>query len=54
MGEGKISYTFKPMKDIEIEQTETMALQESVKTFIMDHPDVAVKLIKSWILEKRH
>ena len=53
MGEGKISYTFKPMKDIEIEQTETMALQESVKTFILENPEVAVKLIKSWILEKR-
>ncbi len=51
MGEGKISYTFKPMKDIEIEQTEAILLQEAIQKFVIENPDVAVRLIKSWILE---
>ena len=53
MGEGKISYAVKPMKDIELEQTETQQLQETVKKFVMENPEVAVKLIKSWLLERR-
>ncbi len=52
MGEGRIAYSFKPMKDIEIEQTEDQLLQDAVKKFIIDHPDIAVKLIKSWLIEK--
>jgi flagellar M-ring protein FliF len=52
MGEGKITYAFKPMKDIEIAQTDTHLMQESVKQFIIEHPDTAVRLIKSWLLEK--
>lgn len=51
MGEGKISYTFKPMKDIEIEQTEAILLQESIQKFVLENPEVAVRLIKSWVLE---
>lgn len=53
MGEGKISYAVKPMKDIELEQTEKQQLQETVKKFVMENPDVAVRLIKSWLLERR-
>lgn len=53
MGEGKISYKFRPMKDIEIEQTESLALQESVKKFIVDNPENAVKLIRSWMMEHK-
>ncbi|PID27759.1 MAG: flagellar M-ring protein FliF [Candidatus Cloacimonadota bacterium] len=52
MGEGKISYDFKPMEDIKIEQTEAQQLQEAVKKFCLDNPEVAVRLIKSWLLEK--
>jgi flagellar M-ring protein FliF len=52
MGEGKITYAFKPMKDIEIAQTDTHMMQESVRQFIIEHPDTAVRLIKSWLLEK--
>ncbi len=52
MGEGRIAYSFKPMKDIEIEQTEDQLLQDAVKKFIIDNPEVAVKLIKSWLIEK--
>ncbi|HOE90891.1 MAG TPA: flagellar basal-body MS-ring/collar protein FliF [Candidatus Cloacimonadota bacterium] len=51
MGEGKISYTYKPMKDIEIEQTEAILLQEAIQKFIIENPDVAVRLIKSWLIE---
>jgi len=53
MGEGKISYSFKPMKDIKIEQSEDQLLQEAVRKFIIANPDVAVRLIKSWLLEKQ-
>ncbi len=52
MGEGRIAYSFKPMKDIEIEQTEDQLLQDAVKKFIIDNPEIAVKLIKSWLIEK--
>jgi flagellar M-ring protein FliF len=52
MGEGKITYAFKPMRDIEIAQTDTHLMQESVKQFIIEHPDTAVRLFKSWLLEK--
>ncbi|HPY96121.1 MAG TPA: flagellar basal-body MS-ring/collar protein FliF [Candidatus Cloacimonadota bacterium] len=51
MGEGKISYTYKPMKDIEIEQTEAILLQEAIQKFIIENPEVAVRLIKSWLIE---
>lgn len=51
MGEGKISYTFKPMKDIEIEQTEAILLQEAIQKFIEENPEVTVRLIKSWIMD---
>ncbi len=51
MGEGKISYTYKPMKDIEIEQTEAILLQEAIQKFVVENPEVAVRLIKSWIIE---
>lgn len=51
MGEGKISYTYKPMKDIEIEQTEAILLQEAIQKFVLENPEVAVRLIKSWIIE---
>ncbi|MFA7074839.1 MAG: flagellar basal-body MS-ring/collar protein FliF [Endomicrobiaceae bacterium] len=51
MGEGKISYTFKPMKDIAIEQTEAILLQEAIQKFVIENPEVAVRLIKSWLLD---
>lgn len=51
MGEGKISYTFKPMKDIAIEQTEAILLQEAIQKFVVENPEVAVKLIKSWLMD---
>jgi len=51
MGEGKISYIYKPMKDIEIEQTEAILLQEAIQKFILENPEVAVRLIKSWLIE---
>jgi flagellar M-ring protein FliF len=54
MGEGKISFTFKPMKDIEIEQTEAMLLQETIQKFVIENPEVTVKLIKSWLLDEKH
>ncbi|MDD3051491.1 MAG: flagellar basal-body MS-ring/collar protein FliF [Candidatus Cloacimonetes bacterium] len=53
MGEGKISFAFSPMKDIEIKQTQDVAMQELVKKFIIENPDIAVKLVKTWIAEKR-
>lgn len=53
MGEGKIAYTFRPMKDIEIEQTEAVILQEAVQKFVIENPEVAVRLIKTWIMESQ-
>lgn len=53
MGEGKITYTFKPMRDIEIEQTASQQLQDAVRTFIMENPELSAKLLKSWLLEKK-
>jgi flagellar M-ring protein FliF len=53
MGEGKISFTFKPMKDIEIEQTEAMLLQETIQKFVIENPEVTVKLIKSWLMDEK-
>ena len=50
MGEGKIKYKFKPMKDIEIEQTEESELRKKVSKFIVENPETAARLIKSWIL----
>jgi flagellar biosynthesis/type III secretory pathway M-ring protein FliF/YscJ len=52
MGDGKITYTLRPMKDIQIEQTESMLLQEAIQKFVLENPEVAVKLIKSWIMDK--
>ena len=51
MGDGKISYTLRPMKDIAIEQTEAMLLQEAIQKFVLENPDVTVKLIKSWLMD---
>ena len=51
MGEGKIQYTFKPMKDIAIEQTEAILLQEAIQKFVIENPEVAVRLIKSWMMD---
>ena len=53
MGDGKISFTFKPMRDIEIEQTEAMLLQETIQKFVVENPEVTVKLIKSWLMDER-
>jgi flagellar biosynthesis/type III secretory pathway M-ring protein FliF/YscJ len=39
------------MKDIEIEQTEAILLQEAIQKFILENPEVAVRLIKSWLIE---
>jgi flagellar M-ring protein FliF len=52
MGDGKITYTLRAMKDIQIEQTESMLLQEAIQKFVFENPEVAVKLIKSWIMDK--
>jgi len=53
MGEGKISFTFKPMRDIEIEQTEAMLLQETIQKFVIENPEVTVKLIQSWLMDEK-
>jgi hypothetical protein len=45
-------YTFKPMQGIEIAQTESMLLQETISRFIVENPEVAVRLIKSWVTDK--
>ncbi|MCD4828104.1 MAG: flagellar M-ring protein FliF [Candidatus Cloacimonetes bacterium] len=52
MGEGKISYSFKPMQDIKIEQTDSQVLQDAVRQFVVDNPETAVRLFKSWMLDK--
>ncbi|MCL2063047.1 MAG: flagellar M-ring protein FliF [Candidatus Cloacimonetes bacterium] len=54
MGDSKIQMTFKPMRDITIEQTEAMLLQEAVQKFVIENPEVAVRLIKSWLLDKQY
>ena len=54
MGDSKIQMTFKPMREITVEQTEAMLLQEAVQKFVMDHPEVACRLIKSWLLDKQY
>ncbi len=54
MGEGKITYAFKPMKDIEIEQTESLILREAVQKFILENPETASKLLKSWMLDRKN
>ena len=54
MGDTKIQMTFKPMRDITIEQTEAMLLQEAVQKFVIENPEVAVRLIKSWLLDKQY
>ncbi len=53
MGDGKITYSFKPMRDIEIEQTAAQQLQDSVRKFVSENPELAVRLIKTWLLEKK-
>jgi len=52
MGEGKIAMTFKPIKDIELEQTEVMVFQDSIQKFVMENPEITVKLIKTWMMER--
>ena len=53
MGDSKIQLTFKPMKEITIEQTEAMLLQESIQKFVIENPEVASRLIKSWLLDRQ-
>jgi len=53
MGEGKISYEFRPMEDIKIEQTEAQAMQDKITKFVEDNPETALHLINSWLLEER-
>lgn len=52
MGEGKISYEFKPMEDIKIEQTESQMMQEKISKFVIDNPKTALQLINGWLLEE--
>ena len=54
MGDSKIQMTFKPMREITVEQTEAMLLQEAVQKFVIEHPDIACRLIKSWLLDKQY
>jgi flagellar M-ring protein FliF len=53
MGEGKISFTLRPMKDIAIEQTEAMLLVETIQKFVIENPEVTVKLLKTWMMDER-
>ena len=52
MGERINAMTFKPIKDIELEQTEVMLFQESIQKFVMENPEITVKLIKTWMMDR--
>jgi len=51
LGDEKIQMVFKPIKDIEMQQTEAMLFQEAIQKFVLEHPDTTVKLIRSWLME---